>query len=77
MSTELKTVNGQHPERDIELLQFAGGAGLGVLMQISTPHSNHLHVEVTKAEALRLAVALVEWANDERDTKYFVTGNKK
>ena len=77
MSTELKTVKAWPVSRSIGLLQFCAGKQFGrclQLKQFNEQEPNPLglaatpnYIKLTKPEALRLAGALIEWANDERE----------
>lgn len=63
MSTELKgttSLNG-----GVLLNRYFGGVEDGVCVQV-TPKWGECYVQLTKAQALELAVALVEFANDTR-----------
>ena len=74
MSTELKAVRTSFTKdqnREVTLTQFFGGNQNGPCLQMTQTVDNGTRVEtgyvqVTKSDALRLAAALVEWANNER-----------
>ncbi len=64
MSTELKGVTDRNGT--VSVTRFFGGNDEGRCVQL-TPQFGVGFVSLTKAQALELAVALVEFANDTRE----------
>jgi hypothetical protein len=66
MSTQLKgteSINGE-----IMLTRYYGGASRGGCLQVTPPGGSMTpYLSLTKSQALELAAALVEFANDTRE----------
>lgn len=63
MSTELKPVSDRNGT--VYLTQYSGGKENGLCLQI-TPSPLVEYLSLTKADALALATALLEWVQDKR-----------
>lgn len=77
MSTQLKSVNGKTGE--VNMLRFFGGKEEGVSVQLTfkkpeeernRPDYGYWYLQLNKKQALELAAALVEFANDAREEVY-------
>lgn len=77
MSTQLKGVTGRTGE--VSMTRFFGGKEDGVSVQLTfkkpeeecnRPDFGYWYLQLTKKQAVELAVALVEFANDTREEVY-------
>jgi hypothetical protein len=77
MSTQLKGVTGQTGE--VSMVGFAGGVEDGYCVQLTfkkpesernRPDMGWWYLQMNKKQALELAAALVEFANDTREEVY-------
>ena len=77
MSTELKSVTGRTGE--VSMTRFFGGKEDGVSVQLTfkkpeseykLPDFGYWYLQLNKKQALELAAALIEFANDTRDEVY-------
>ncbi len=77
MSTQLKSVNGQTGE--VKMLRFYGGTEKGKCVQLTfkkpeeernRPDFGYWYLQMNKEQALEMAAALVEFANDTREEVY-------
>jgi hypothetical protein len=66
MSTELKGTNSINGE--VFLTRYFGGAEHGACLQVTPPGGGFTpYLSLTREQALDLAVALIEFANDKRE----------
>lgn len=76
MSTQLKGVTGKTGE--ISMTSFSGGChGMSVQLTFKKPEEErncpdfgYWYLQLTKSQALEMAAALVEFANDAREEVY-------
>ena len=77
MSTQLKGVTGQTGE--VSMVSYFGGAETGKCVQLTfrkpekesgKPDYGWWYLQLNKEQALELAAALVEFANDTREEVY-------
>lgn len=77
MSTQLKGVTGRTGE--VSMVRFFGGMEDGVSVQLTfqkpeeernRPDFGYWYLQMNKKQALELAAALVEFANDTREEVY-------
>ncbi len=77
MSTQLKGVTGRTGE--VSMVRFFGGMEDGVSVQLTfkkpeeernRPDFGYWYMQMNKKQALELAAALVEFANDTREEVY-------
>lgn len=77
MSTELKGVTGRTGE--VSMVRFFGGKEDGKCLQLTfkkpeeernRPDFGYWYLQMNKSQALELAAALVEFANDTREEVY-------
>ena len=77
MSTQLKGVNGQ--TGDVSMTSYYGGETNGKSVQLTfkkpesernRPDYGYWYLQLNKKQALEMAAALVEFANDTREEVY-------
>lgn len=77
MSTQLKGVTGRTGE--VSMVRFFGGMEDGVSVQLTfkkpeeernRPDFGYWYLQMNKSQALEMAAALVEFANDTREEVY-------
>lgn len=77
MSTQLKGVTGQSGE--VSMVSYSGGVENGNCVQLTfkkpeeernRPDFGYWYLQLSKQQALEMAAALVEFANDAREEVY-------